>query len=113
MSEDSDDPWSRDLFLEQITKRGSEEIAKMSVSERAKRAMLAEAVEDNIVSKEIQLGEILGDSGVIPSDPNLLEQCRDISMQIREAQLQYEALVTGKSSALLNTFESLGVDLNE
>ena len=106
---ENDDIQTKEAHLEQLSRRGSDKISKMSVAERAKRAMLAEAMEDNIFSKEIQLEEIIGESGMIPTDPELLQQCKDISIQIREAQTQYEALVSGEQSALLNSLESLGI----
>jgi hypothetical protein len=101
---------SAEVFLEQVSQRGAEKVAKMDIAERTKRAMLAEAVENSILSKEIQLEEIIGDSGIIPTDPELLEQCRDISRQIKASQQQYEALVSGGKSELLNTLDSLGKD---
>jgi hypothetical protein len=107
---ENDDIQTKEAHLEQLSRLGSDKISKMSISERAKRAMLAEAIEDNIFSKEIQLDELMGESGTIPTDPELLQQCRDISIQIKEAQMQYEALVSGEQSALLNSLESLGID---
>lgn len=109
MSE-NDDIHTKEAHLEQLSRLGSDKISKMSVAERAKRAMLAEAIEDSIFSKEIQLDEIMGESGTIPTDPELLQLCRDISIEIKEAQMQYEALVSGEQSALLNSLESLGIN---
>ena len=109
LSEDGD-VQAREAFLEQLSQRGSDQVAKMSIAERAKRAMLAEAIEDNILAKEIQLEELIGENCILPADPELLQQCKDISLQIREAQKQYEALVTGGPSALLSSLESLGND---
>jgi hypothetical protein len=43
----------------------------MSIAERAKRAMLAEAIEDNILAKEIQLEELIGENCILPTDPEL------------------------------------------
>ena len=108
-SEDGD-VQAREAFLEQLSQRGSDQVAKMSIAERAKRAMLAEAIEDNILAKEIQLEELIGENFILPTDPELLQQCKDISLQIREAQKQYEALVTGGPSVLLSSLESLGND---
>jgi hypothetical protein len=86
-------------------------ISKLSTSERAKRAMLAEAVEDNILSKELELEEILGEQGLLPQDPELLKQCQDLAREIRVAQQQYDALVGGEPSTLLRTLEGLQMDI--
>lgn len=107
---DDGDVQAREAFLEQLSQRGSDQVAKMSIAERAKRAMLAEAIEDNILAKEIQLEELIGENCILPTDPELLQQCKDISLQIMEAQKQYEALVTGGASVLLSSLESLGND---
>jgi hypothetical protein len=86
-------------------------ISKLSTSERAKRAMLAEAVEDNIISKELELEEILGKEGLLPQDPELLKLCQDLEKEIRAAQQQYNALVGGEPSTLLRALEGLQLDI--
>jgi hypothetical protein len=96
--------------LEQLAKMGAARIAKMDIPERAKRAMLAEAIEDSIFQYEIELEELVGESGIIPTDPELRDQCKDIAMQIKASQDQYETLVSGLPSPLLNTLDSLGSD---
>lgn len=101
---------SQEVRLEELAKMGAARVAKMDIPERAKRAMLAEAIEDSIFQYEIELEELIGESGIIPTDPELREQCKDIALQIKTAQDQYEALVSGLPSPLLNTFDSLGSD---
>jgi hypothetical protein len=99
---------SQEARLEQLAKIGAARVAKMDIPERAKRAMLAEAIEDSIFQYEIELEELIGESGIIPTDPQLREQCQSIAMQIKASQDQYEALVSGLPSPLLNTLDSLG-----
>lgn len=97
--------------MESASISGADLIAQMSIMERTKRAMLAEAVEDRIFSLQDDLDTlILSDNsdGLIPKDETLREQCVDLAKQIKAAQGQYRELVSGESSGMLQKFESLG-----
>ena len=98
---------SREASLEQACKKGSEQVAEMSLEERTKRAMLAEAVEDNISRMEVQLEGMMGENGAIPTDEETREQCVMLAKEIKLAQQNYEDLVTGGPSAMLNAIDSL------
>lgn len=109
-NEDEKPQLSQEAMMEEIAKKGAARVAKMDIPERAKRAMLAESLEDSIFQYEIELEEIIGESGIIPTDPVLLEKCKSIALQIKGAQNQYETLVSGLPSALLDTLDNIGSD---
>mmetsp|Transcript_48169 Transcript_48169/g.96988 ORF Transcript_48169/g.96988 Transcript_48169/m.96988 type:complete len:145 (-) Transcript_48169:197-631(-) len=94
--------------LEQISQKGASRIAKMGIPERAKRAIMAEQIEDRILQYELELEALIGESGVIPTDPEKRDQCKEIAMLTRAAQEQYELLVSGSPSPMLTTLDSLG-----
>lgn len=113
-SDDANDDSSRErnfreqneALLEAMAASGAAKVATMSVPERTKRAMLAEAVEDRIFQLQDDLEELSG--GVVPEDEKLRSQCVDVARQIKLAQKQYQDLVSGEPSEMLKTLESLG-----
>jgi hypothetical protein len=92
-------------FMEAVSLSGADKIAKMNVSERTKRAMLAEAIENRIFQLQDDLDQLCG--GVVPDDETIKSQCVEIARNMRESQLQYNDLVTGEPSMVMTTLESL------
>jgi hypothetical protein len=97
---------TRENYYESLSQSGADKISTMSIDERAKRAMLAEAVEDNIFLLETELEELVGEDGVIT--PDIREECVMLAKQIKSAQQHYESLVSGGPSAMLTVMENLG-----
>jgi hypothetical protein len=87
--------------LEAMSRAGASKIASMSVSERTKRAMLAEAVEDRIHSILDTLDELGEDDK---------KESGELNRHLSSLQGQYQDLVSGNSSDMLKTIESLGKD---
>lgn len=100
---DSQDQQRR--ILEELSLKGAEEISKMGIPERAKRAMLAEAVEDRI----FELTDLL--DGLIEVDGTVAEKNRkkvvDIATQTKKLQQEYSDLVNGSPSSVLNALDSI------
>jgi hypothetical protein len=91
-------PRRRFSFLEETARQGAERIAQLSIHERTRRAMLAEAVEDRMVSLEDELEQIVTDlSMTSPRDA-----MKEIVQEIQVLREQYQTLVTGKPSAMLD-----------
>jgi 4-diphosphocytidyl-2C-methyl-D-erythritol kinase len=117
----------QEQLLEVVSRIGADSISLLSIPERTKRAMLAEAVEDEIFSCTEQLIDLVNeqldhDSSNINSSQSSLNQRqkKDIANKIidlRERnqflQAQYNDLVSGRSSSLLNTVNSVGVSTNQ
>lgn len=101
----------REALFEEACLNGAKEVSKMDIEERAKRAMLAEAVEDQILVLEDKLEKMIPD-GVIPKDAALREKCVNVAREIKEAQGNYQSLVNGEKSHLLNSIENLGSDID-
>jgi len=104
---------SQELFMEVLSARGAARIARLSIPERAKRALLAEAVEDQIFAnteelERIMLQEADDDDGSGTRLP--VEQRRqavvEIASQTKTLQVQYQELVSGESSSVLNAMEA-------
>jgi hypothetical protein len=88
-------------FLEQASLNGADKIREMSIEERTRRAMLAEAAEDRIISLSIELESLLGEDG-LPSKVEDRDEVVNIARQIKGCQEQYNQLVTGEDSSTLN-----------
>ena len=94
----------QEMYMEAMSLKGAEEIAKMNISERTTRAMLAEAVEDRIFQLQDDLELLSG--GTVPTDETTKAQCVELAKDIRRSQLQYNDLVSGAPSELLNSIKS-------
>ena len=111
----------QEQLLELVSCIGAPTIASLSISERAKRAMLAEAVEDEIFCCTEQLIDLVNEqmehesnNDNVLSELNARQQ-NDIEKEIldlrernRFLQAQYNDLVSGRPSSLLNTVNSVG-----
>ncbi len=91
-------------FLERESKNGADKVRLMSIEERTKRAMLAEAAEDRIMQFSDELDALLGEDGMPKSEEDREEVVR-LCEQIKATQSQYSALVNGEDSSLLNTLD--------
>ncbi len=91
-------------FLERESKNGADKVRAMSIEERTKRAMLAEAAEDRIMQFSDELDALLGEDGMPKSEDDREEVVR-LCEQIKATQSQYSALVNGEESALLNALD--------
>lgn len=96
----------QEMMLEEMSLKGAEKIAAMGIPERAKRAMLAEAVEDRI----FELTEVL--ETLVEEDGSVAEQNRErvveIARDVKQFQQQYSDLVNGNRSAILDALSSDG-----
>lgn len=90
-------------MLEGLSRNGSFNIGDMPLPERTKRAMLAEKIEDEIFSRAAELDRLSGDDGQIPQQHMPL--AKEIASQARVLQIQYDELVSGKESSVLNALE--------
>jgi len=101
----------QELILEASSLRGAAIIANMEITERAKRAMLAEAIEDRVFELTDQLERMLEEDGSVKIENR--KEVEDTARQTKELQLLYSDLVNGKPSALLNAITSLTNEENE
>lgn len=86
--------------LEAMSVRGASKIAQMDISERTKRALLAEAVENRIFALQQEMLELAQSHGKY-------SVAKALAQQIKLAQVQYEELVNGDPSDMLRAYDSL------
>ena len=105
----------QEVLMEQLASSGAERIAAMSIPERTKRAMLAEAVEDRIFELTDVLEKLLlldqsesdnGSEGPLISEKNR-QEALEVAQQTKALQIQYEELVSGKPSSVLKSLEAV------
>jgi hypothetical protein len=103
----------QEQLMEQLALSGAERIAAMSIPERTKRAMLAEAVEDRIFELTDVLEKLLlsdqsesGGDGPLISEKNR-QEALEVAQQTKALQVQYEELVSGRPSSVLRSLESV------
>jgi phosphoribosyl-ATP pyrophosphohydrolase len=104
-------------FVEETARQGAQRIAQLSVQERTQRAMLAEAVEDQMILLEEEL-ETLWNTRVDQSSqqPTLDDkdvQVKDLVQEIQRLRDQYQTLVTGQPFAMLNIMKTALNDTND
>ena len=99
----------QELLIEEIASMGAENIANLSISERAKRALLAEAIEDRIFRLTEELEVMVGADGSV--DERNKEAAMETARTVKELQQQYAELVTGGPSSVLTALDSLGDSL--
>ena len=98
--------------MERSSRAGAEAIAKLNAQERAKRAMLAEAVENRIFELVDELELLIKRTGVesfgeFPD--NVRDRALEMATRTKELQNQYDDLVSGRPSQLLME----GVSVND
>jgi hypothetical protein len=87
--------------MEMSSIEGAEAIAKLDIHERTKRAMLAEAVEDRIFELMDELEVVVKENdGVLQGESK--EEAVELARQTKALQNQYDDLVNGRPSHLLN-----------
>lgn len=102
--ESDDDMYSKaqqdiEGVLEGISKQGAHNLSSVSLAERTKRALLAEQVEDQIFANIYELEQC-----------NTAKDAKMIISQTRNLRRQYDELVSGEGSSMLNTMEAAMVD---
>jgi len=91
---------NQENIMEMASIAGAEEIAKLDIQERTKRAMLAESVEDRIFELVDELEQIVEkNNGVLEGDAR--EEAVELAKQTKALQTQYDDLVNGRPSSLL------------
>jgi len=91
---------NQENIMEMASIAGAEEIAKLDIHERTKRAMIAEQVEDRIFELVDQLEQMVEkNNGVLEGDDR--EEAVELARQTKSLQLQYADLVNGRPSSLL------------
>mmetsp|Transcript_13570 Transcript_13570/g.18978 ORF Transcript_13570/g.18978 Transcript_13570/m.18978 type:complete len:161 (-) Transcript_13570:93-575(-) len=93
-------PSEAERIMEQASRVGANQIKELSIAERTKRAMMAEAVEDRIFSMYEDLEKLMNEDGTLEVDDR--EQATDLAKQIKASQEQYETLVSGRPSSMLD-----------
>lgn len=93
-SSKDDNDNSQNDFFEQAAQEGAERVKAMSVEERTKRAMLAEAVEDRIVVLYDDLELLLGEDG-LPSTVENRAEVEVLAREIKSLRQEYQVLVNG------------------
>ena len=77
----------QEMIFEDMSARGADVIAKMDIPERAKRAMLAEKIEDRIFELTEILEKMVNENdGTIAKNDR--EKATDLAMQTKQLQLQ-------------------------
>jgi len=89
--------------MERASIAGADEIRKLDINERTKRAMLAEAVEDRLFELVDDLDELVKKNGGLENlSDEVKEEAVEMAKQTKALQVQYDDLVTGKPSSLLD-----------
>ena len=101
----SDAQQQQRMILEELSLKGAEEIAKMGIPERAKRAMLAEAVEDRIFELTDLMEGLIEDDGTVAVKNR--KKAVDLATQTKKLQQEYSDLVNGSPSSVLNALDSI------
>lgn len=106
----NEESYSTQKKLEQImdnsSSQGVKSIAAMNLQERTKRAMLAEAVEDRIFELVDELEILVKRNGGYESfseyPDDVREEALEMAKQTKALQVQYDDLVNGRLSVLLD-----------
>lgn len=102
--EPSETQRQQEMILEKMALQGADRIKAMDIPERAKRAMLAEALEDQIFDLTEQLEGFVDENGMITDR----EKAVEIAKSTKSLQIQYNELVSGKPSAILDALNAMG-----
>ena len=91
----------QEMKMEMASIAGAKAIAKLTINERTKRAMLAEAVEDRIFELTEEIEQIvIKNDGILEGDDK--EEAVRLAKQTKSLQSQYDDLVNGRPSYLLD-----------
>jgi outer membrane lipopolysaccharide assembly protein LptE/RlpB len=97
---------TQEMVLNELSKSGASKIATISIPERAKRALLAEAIEDQIIRLTDEMEQMIGVDGIISKEYR--EKEIETATRMKELQIQYDELVNGKPSSVLTVLDALG-----
>jgi hypothetical protein len=98
---------SQEKQMESVSLEGATRISQLSIAERTKRAMLAEVMEDTIFRHVETIDQYYHPiTGVLYDEKNR-RVVNEMIQEIQTYQKQYNELVSGEASTLLNTFETL------
>ena len=86
--------------MENVCRKGADKIRALDISERTKRALLAETIEDYIFEMTDELEQLFAS--------NKIQRAVDLAKQVKRLQVQYQELVSGQPSPLLESLKSLG-----
>jgi len=93
----------QERIMETASAEGAANIRKLDVHERTKRAMLAEKVEDRIFEYTEQLEQLIEtNNGIENLSREAKSEAQEIAKQTRALQIQYDDLVNGRPSLLLD-----------
>mmetsp|Transcript_58797 Transcript_58797/g.124857 ORF Transcript_58797/g.124857 Transcript_58797/m.124857 type:complete len:158 (-) Transcript_58797:668-1141(-) len=93
----------QEQMMERASVAGADKIAKLDLQERTKRAMLAEAVEDRIFELVDELELLVAKSGGLENlSDEIKEEAVEMAKQTKVLQVQYDDLVSGRPSQLLD-----------
>lgn len=99
----------QEMRMEIASIAGAKAISKLTINERTKRAMLAEAVEDRIFELTEEIEQIVTkNEGILHGDEK--EEAVELAMQTKALQAQYDDLVNGRPSVLLELGSDEGLD---
>lgn len=100
----------QEQLFEELSRKNADTIAALSISERTKRAMLAEVVEDEIFMVSEQIVDLVQKNGGKSDTENYEEQVKELKSRNVFLQQLYRDLVSGRPSSLLNSVDSVKVD---
>jgi hypothetical protein len=109
--EKSETQRQQDTILENMSVKGAKAIAGMEVPERAKRAILAEAVEDQIFELNEKLDGFVDENGMIAEESR--EKAVEIAKATKSLQIQYNDLVTGQKSPILDALNAMEDNMSD
>lgn len=97
--------FNNEQFLEEASRSGYSKIKSMSIEERTRRVLLAEAAEDRVVVLSDELESLLGDDG-LPITKEDREEVTILAKQIKVSREQYKKLVNGEDCETLDVLAS-------
>jgi hypothetical protein len=95
-----------EVYMEIASRNGADKVRSMSTEERARRAMLAEAVEDRIFTMYDEMEGLLTGGG--PAHEADREEIRNLAREIKASQSRYQGLVAGEPSITMGTINEIG-----
>jgi hypothetical protein len=109
--EKSETQRQQEMILESMSVNGAKAVAKMEVHERAKRAQLAEVVEDQIFDLNEKLDAFVDENGMVAEESR--EEVVEIAKATKSLQNQFNDLVTGQKSPILDALNEMGDNMSD
>jgi hypothetical protein len=110
-NEEEQHPDPVEAFMEDASQKGADKVRDMSIEERTRRAMLAEAMEDRIFTMYDDLEGLLEDG--LPKSTEERDEIQSIAKEIKASQSQYEDMVSGQPSEMLGTINNIGTNSSD